>query len=370
MIFTVFYYSIKFYYIAHYGGHKMKNKVTMKQIAERLGVSINTVSLVLNDKAGVGEETRLAVLRIAEETGYLEQNEQYNKAYSSKNICVLMRRAYFNDMYFYSKVLYGIQNQAKHEGFDVIVYYADELSGVPSCVEKRKVAGIIIVGRVEQEKIKMLRPYNLPITFVDDTPFDEPTDSILTDNKLGAYQAVHQLIQWGYKNIGFFGDLNYSLSIKERYWGYLEALIQSGNFGGIKEVFNHALRFSILEDIEESILKQDETKILEIVKKIPELPQAFFCSNDRAAIMLSNALRSLGYSLPQDIGIVGFDDLDLATMVLPKLTTVRVSTKTMGATAANLLLSRIQNRKRPIEKVLLPVKLIVRDSALPVNLPE
>lgn len=344
------------------GDMYLKKKVTMKQLADRLGVSINAVSLALNNKEGVSERTRRQILQLANETGYLEQSNKYNKAFSSKNICVLIRKIYFQDMHFYSRVIYGIESQADQMGYDIIIQFTDDEVSVPSCVENQKVAGIIIVGSVEKERIEALSAYGIPMVVVDSTTYGYQVDSVLSDNRSGAFFAVNQLIRSGYRKIGFFGDLDYSLSIKERFFGYAEAMAGIMPDGAMQTALLECMKYSLLKNIEQHVLNKNVEAITELLQTVEELPEVFMCSNDRAAIVLMNALRACGYRIPEDIGIVGFDDMEISTMVVPTLTTMHIAKKNMGMKAVQTLQWRLQNRKAKQEKIILPVEMVVRES--------
>lgn len=336
----------------------------MKQLADQLGISINAVSLALNNKEGVSEKTRRQILQLANETGYLEQSNKYNKAFSSKNICVLIRKAYFQDMHFYSRVIYGIESQADQMGYDIIIQFTDEEVNVPSCVENQKVAGIIIVGFIEKDRIEALSAYGIPMVVVDSTTYGYQVDSVLSDNRSGTFFAVNHMIKNGYRKIGFFGDLDYSLSIKERFFGYAEAMAGIMQDGSMQTALLECMKYSLLKNIEQHVLNKNVEAITELLQTVEEMPEVFMCSNDRAAILLMNALRAKGYRIPEDIGIVGFDDMEISTMVVPTLTTMHIAKKNMGMKAVQTLQWRLQNRKAKQEKIILPVEMVVRDSVL------
>ncbi len=342
----------------------MKDKVTMKQLAEELGISINAVSLALNNREGVSEATRKRVLKLANETGYLEQSNKYSKTFSSKNICVLVRKIYFQDMHFYSRVIYGIEWQADKLGYDIIIQFTDEEVKVPTCVENQKVAGIIIVGPVEKDRVEALSIYGIPMVVVDSTTYGFTADNILSDNRGGAFLAANLLVKNGYRKIGFFGDLDYSLSIKERYFGYVEAMTGITEDKTMQAALLESMKYSLLKNIEDHVLAKNVGAIMERIRSIGELPEVFMCSNDRAAILLMNALRELGYRVPEDIGIVGFDDMEISTMVMPGLTTLHIAKKNMGMKAVQALQWRLQNRKAKPEKIILPVDMVIRGSVL------
>lgn len=338
-------------------------KITMKDIAEKLNISINAVSLALNSKAGVSEETRKQVLDVAEELGYLDKSPKFIKTFANKNICVIIKEYYFEDSVFYGKIMMGMGEEAKRKGYDIITCLInDSEKSIPSCIESKKVCGIIVIGYVDDDYLVNLKSYNIPVVLVDHTSLLESTDSILTDNKLGSFNITKLLIERGYKNIGFFGDLEYSLSIKERFFGYKEAIKSFLEFKNYKETEEFIDRNSILYEVEEHIINKDIEAIEEKLKQIEKLPEAFVCSNDNAAISLIAALKELGYKVPEDIAIVGFDDIVLGSLIEPKLTTVRVEKDFMGRKAIDRLLWRLENKKSPDEKTILSVEIVERDS--------
>ena len=338
-------------------------KITMKDIAERLDISINAVSLALNSKAGVSEETRKQVLDVAEELGYLDKSPKFVKSFANKNICVIIKKYYFEDNTFYSKIMMGIGEESRRKGYDIITCLINETEeSIPSCIESKKVCGIIVIGTIEDEYLVKLKNYKIPVVLVDHTSLLESTDSILTDNKLGSFNISKLLIEKGYKDIGFFGDLEYSLSIKERFFGYREAIKKFLKFNNFKEAEVFIEEQSVLYDVEQNIIDKNIEGIKERINRINKIPEAFVCSNDNAAIALITSLKELGYMVPKDIAVVGFDDIVLSSLIEPKLTTVRVEKDFMGRKAVDRLLWRIENKKDPDEKTILSVEVIERDS--------
>ena len=132
-------------------------KVTMKDIANKLGISINAVSIALNDKPGVSDEMRLEILKMADKMGYINQKRQYLSVYSKSNICILMQSYYADTGHFYSIVLRSIVEQAKVFGyFSILNYFEDGHFVVPECIEERKVAGILVVGKISDSNLLLL----------------------------------------------------------------------------------------------------------------------------------------------------------------------------------------------------------------------
>lgn len=340
----------------------MKKRVTMADIAKELGVSINAVSLALNDRAGVGEDTRKKVLNLAEELGYLDQSTKYLTSYSNKNICILLENRFFNDMQFYGRILLGLEDAAKKAGYDLLINSFETTKEIPSCVVNHKVAGIIVVGKIEDDFLTRLKEYKIPILLLDYTSPMESVDSVMTDNLKGAYKMTKYLMDKGFHRIGFFGGLEYSPSIRERFFGYLEAIQQNMGFSTFEESTNYAQQYSMLENVETYVIHKEHAKLGELFQKIKKRPEVLLCSNDKAAILLCKALGQLGYSIPRDISIAGFDDIELSKMVIPRITTVHVYKELMGRTAMECLLKRMEFPKRKIEKVVMDIKIVERDS--------
>lgn len=201
----------------------------MKDIAERLNLSINAVSLALNDKVGVSEETRKIVLKTADEMGYFDENPSFIAKNHFRNICLLIEERNFRDTHFYTKVILGIENEAKKNNYDILVNFMNQDDfQVPSSVETRKVSGILVVGTIKDEHLEKLLKYDIPTVLVDHASFTISTDAVLTQNMPGTYMATQYLIRKGHTQIGFFGEIDFSLSFKERWLGFNEAMRNAG----------------------------------------------------------------------------------------------------------------------------------------------
>lgn len=339
----------------------MSNKVTMKDIAEKLNISINAVSLALNNKFGVSDETRAKVLKTADEMNYFDRKPKYLNTFSNKNICLVLEHRFLDDQYFYFKVILGMQMEAKKNNYDIIMSFVDEDNYlIPSCIKQGKVSSIIVLGPLKNEYILKLKKFGLPMVLVDNCLFLEPIDSILTNNMLGTYSAVSYLVKKGFTKLGFIGDLSYSRSIQERYFGFYEAIKDFKLYENSIEEYIET--YSLTSKIEEIIIDNNINVFVEKLKQIKKLPQAFICSNDNAAIILNNALKLLKYNVPEDVSIIGFDDIYLCNMTLPKLTSIRVNKELMGRKAVKRLIWRLNHKDEPSENIRLSVELVERES--------
>lgn len=336
-------------------------KVTMKDIAKKLNISINAVSIALNDKPGVSDEMRLLILRTADEMGYINEKRKYLSVFSRSNICILMQSYYADTGHFYSIVLKSIVEEAKNLGYSSIMnYFEDMHMDIPECIIDRKVAGILIVGKISDMNLQKLKSIGIPIVLVDFTSLYDSCDCILTHNKQGGYMMTSYIIQRGYQKIGFFGDLNYSLSFQDRFLGYKLALMNHNIIHGFNDE-DYIHKYSFLENIEKYVLNHRTDEIEKILQS-KELPEVLICANDSNAFIVIQAFMNLGIKVPENIGVTGFDDTPLAAKFNPPLTTMQVQKESMGKEAVHRLIDRIQ-RKDYIQKTeLLSAQIIKRSS--------
>ena len=336
-------------------------KITMKDIAKRLNVSINAVSIALNDKPGVSDEMRLQILRTADEMGYINQKKQYLSIFSKSNICVLMQSYYANTGHFYSIVLCSIVEQAKNFGyFSILNYFEDNDFHMPECIVDRKVAGVLVVGKISDSHLKALKKVGIPVVLVDFTSLGDPCDCVLTHNRQGRYMLTDYVVLKGYKTIGFFGDLDYSFSFQDRFMGYKQALIQN-QIVSSEEVDSYIEEHSFLHNIEKYILANEITEIVKILKS-KKLPEVLICANDSNAFAVISALKDMGLKIPEDIGVTGFDDTPLCEKANPQITTVQVQKELMGQVAVSNLMDRIHRKENTPMTQLLSVKIVERAS--------
>ncbi len=304
---------------------------------------------------------RIEILRTADEMGYINQKRKYLSVFSKTNICVLMQSYYADTGHFYSIVLRSIVEQAKVFGFfSILNYFDDQKLQLPECIVERKVSGMIIVGKISDDNLMLLKKTGIPVVLVDFTSLYTPCDCVLTHNRQGGYMMTNHVISKGYKKIGFFGDLSYSLSFEDRYMGYRQALMNSGivNNEGLIEYID---RYSFTKGIENYVLNNDIQGIVNILKS-KELPEVLVCANDSNAFIVILALNQLGMKIPEDIGVVGFDDTPLCTKSIPKITSIQVQKELMGQVAVSKLVDLIHRKESVTTTQLLSVKIIERNS--------
>jgi DNA-binding LacI/PurR family transcriptional regulator len=347
----------------------MSKKATMKDIAKATGLSINAVSLALNDRKGVSEATRIRIMEAAQKLGYLDRKLQYIRTFGQHHFCVLIQDIYYREhknMDFYNQILYHIIREARDRGYDVLVHYFNEQDmGIPDCIAKHRVAGIAVLGKISTSNIERLMTMNIPAVIVDHNPRLPNTNCIITDNISGGYMAVKYLIRKGFTRIGYVGDFSYSKSVKERYYGFLEALVQEG-LTRFEETGEYIRRYSLIAEIEPFLVNNDIDAIKRLLPRKAQLPQAYFCENDAAAIIVMDALKRKKIRIPEEISIIGFDNGILAETYNPKLTTINVNRELMGQKAVRRLIQLIDNENSEAEHAVLGVELVERDSVRPL----
>lgn len=343
----------------------MKRKAaTMQDIARQVGISVNAVSLAIKNRPGVSEETRRKVLEIAREIGYQVRSAQPvpEVQEARRTICVLLRYRFFRDFRFYGRILLGIEETAKKAGYDVQICSFDDES-VPASVREHRVAGIIVLGMIEDKFITRLREYDVPLVLADHQSSYHALDCVVSDNYFGAYGMTMHLFKKGYTRIGYFGDREYTPSTRDRYFGVLKAIQDHVCPGDLKQALDYLERFSGCGKIERYVVEQNAQRIFELYQAIPAKPEALVCSNDELAILLMQALQKNDISVPGDIAIAGFDDIETGAMVTPTLTTMHVQKKLMGQRAVECLLHRLEHPGELPEKRTMSVTLVERESA-------
>ncbi|MDR2534766.1 MAG: LacI family DNA-binding transcriptional regulator [Treponema sp.] len=338
-----------------------KKKATMLDIAEALNISVNAVSLALNDKKGVSDSVRIKVLETASALGYLDRNPRFLNPAGRHTFCVMMQDMYLMDG-FYNEVLHAVVAEARDNGYDTLLqHFNDETMTIPDCIVQRRISGLIILGKIAVGNVERLQALSVLMVIVDHPPLLSNIHYVLTDNRSGGFLATRRLIRAGFTKIGFFGDLSYTISVRDRYYGFVEALYQEGFIKtGYEEAYTR--RFSITGGIEPFIRSQNIDAVLAVLPERSGLPQAFFCSNDSAANILIKALAKKDVSVPKDISVIGFDNIASSKTMEPQLTTINVNKDLLGRTAVKQLLRLISGNNREVMHILLGVELVERAS--------
>ncbi len=336
-------------------------RVTMAQIAEKSDVSLTTVSLVLRNKSGAGipAETRQRVLNTARELGYRPRTPNGDLPRQTLAQIGVVLRAREDDLPlanpFYSHILAGIEAACRQNRLNflsaTLPVNADSYPiEVPRLLADERVDGLLLVGTfVDRTLDHLLGEKSVPTVLVDAYSDSNAYDAVVTENYPGAYQAVSHLIAHGHQHIGIVGSLARAYpSIRERRRAYVDALQE------------HGLTATYFADCH----LQREAAFAVTTQLLQQQPQitALFGVNDDMAIAAMRAAQTLGKRVPQDISVIGFDDIDLAHLTVPALTTMQVDKISLGRTAVQTLLNRVQSPESPRMTVELRPRLIERQS--------
>lgn len=330
-------------------------KVTIKDIAEKAGVSITTVSQILNNKGSrFSEETRRKVLQVIEEYDYKPDFFASNLINRhSKTIGMIVPD--ITD-FFFSKVIEGVESYLNPLGYMIIlcnsrndkereIRYLEELA-------HRSVDGILlatpnVLGPKYGPHSDFYR--RMPLILLDRGVNERETGRLLVKEYEGAYQAVKLLVDYGHRHIGMLRETEDYYQLSERYNAYRHVLTDAG-----------------ISYRKEYVCEGELTTPggYHAAKKLLENPEitAIFCSNDSMAVGCYQAIYEAGKKVPEDISVIGFDGLKITQYMVPPLTTVSQSSFDMGFYAAKFLVDAIDFPNRRIPNKIFDAKLIIRES--------
>jgi LacI family transcriptional regulator len=334
-------------------------KLKSKDIAKVLGVSPATVSLVLNNKPGISEETRLRILNFLTENGYDVSKLTAQPSDSKKVIQFTVYKKHgkvVSDTPFFSELIESIHRAARNEGYDLTITYIDEkldnLSSILSMVEQSDIAGMIILAT--EMYAKDLEPFhrlNLPILLLDSQFDDHDINTVCINNSDGIYKAVKYLTDLGHSKIGYLHSNIWIYNFEQRMLRFVQHMRDKSL------VIPDDYFFHLEPTIEGSY--RDMKALLAAGK---EIPQALFADNDIIAFGAIKALKEAGYSIPNDVSIIGFDDTPYCELLEPKLTTIRVFKQQMGTIAVNRLIQCIDATNQCVQKTYIGTQLVERKS--------
>jgi len=333
-------------------------KSTIKDVAKKAGVSIATVSFVINKSKNVSLETKNRVLKAIKSLNYHPSKSAINLVSGKTgNIGFIVTDDHFlRTEPFYTRIFLGTEFEARSEGYYILLtsIRADfnEKDILPRFILNKSVDGIIIAGKISHNLIERMSAYNLPTVFVDYIP---PTNSyplVLIDNIQGALLATNHLINLGHTNIAFIGGDIEHPSLSHRLYGYKQALENAH----IPVKNNLIITDDKYPDRQNGF--NSAKKLFSKNKNVT----AVFAGNDAMAIGVLHYLKDNGYKVPQDVSLIGFDDVEADLMLSPPLTTIRVPKIELGVEALKLLVNTLKNKKSLSKKILVPVELIVRES--------
>jgi LacI family transcriptional regulator len=327
-------------------------RITMADVAREAGVSLMTVSRVLNDQDGISEATRQRIQAVVERLGYRRSN--IARGLVTKRTGTLGLVVPDNSNAYFSEVARGVEHAAYAKGYNVFLCNTEENAerekAVLMSLAEKQVDGLILCSsRLAREELGSYLGYFQAQVLVNRSLDNDTSSAVRPDDESGGRLAVEHLLQYNRRAIGMLAGPERSFSGGLRLKGYADALAAGGvtpNVGWIQ----HCL----------PMVDASRAAAIELLTRHPEL-NGIFCFNDLVAIGALQACLELGRRVPDDVAIVGFDDIPLASYVTPALTTIHTARYELGVRASETLLAHLDG-DAPRVDIILPVKLIVRAS--------
>lgn len=338
---------------------KTSHEVTIIDVAKEAGVSYSTVSRVVNNKSYVKPDTREKVLQAMTRLGYQANLQARSLAGGRSNVIGLLVVDLTTQ--YMGEIMRGIDGVLAANQYELMLYTTHRRKTKESAYVNMMARGLadgllIILPREPEAYLESLRQREFPYVLIDQLGIDDRDASVVCANYQGGYEATKHLIDLGHKRIAIITGWMDMISAQHRLDGYRAALTDHN-----------------IPSDESLIVKGDFTQSCGFIGTnqlldLPEPPTAIFASNDVSAMGVMNAVQTHNLKVPEDISIVGFDDIPMAPILSPQLTTVRQPLTDMGKLATELLLDLIHKPEDAQTGIVLPTQLIIRESTAPPRL--
>lgn len=328
----------------------MKTKVTITDIAQKAGVSIATVSRILNNKGVVSAATQKRVLQVMEE---LQYDNSLVQDYASTNVILVFIPDFVNP--FYARIIDGIQQTAHENNYEIYLMQTKDIysnfNSFCSLVKNGNFRGVLWLSTIPPVELLSMIGHICPMVMCCEYPENYNISYVSIDDISSAYKAVNYLVSTGCRRIGLINcSLKYKYA-KHRREGYLKAL-DNANLEFCPEwtvglpYINYSLAYS---------------SILQVLNSA-QLPDAFFACSDVFAAAAINAAHHCGLRVPEDLSVIGFDNVETSRITSPTLTTISQPTFQLGQQSCAMLLEKINNPYISSRQLLLDTELIIRGS--------
>ena len=334
----------------------MERRATLRDVAEKAGVTTATVSYILNDKKNFPDETKQRVMAAIAELGYIPNlSARTLTQRSSKLIGIVVpqtegSRLMFQNN-FYSEILGSIEFHARQNGYHIIISATDANESYLRLARERNLDGIIVIGMYPDEFYRQMKESRIPIVLVDSYCNDHYYHNIRIDDAYGSYLATHYVLSKGHRNIAFFsGQIKENGVMKKRLTGYRDALAEYDVVFDQRYVFEGKIDYASGIDAAERLLTSG----------VPAT--AVVAAADILAIGAMKGFYERGIRVPEDISVMGFDDLEISQYLTPGLSTIRQEISQKGEKAVELLINNIKEPNLTKQEQILPVQLVERGS--------
>lgn len=329
---------------------------TLKDVAKLAGFSLATVSRVLNHDEGlnVSDDTRKRIFEAAEELGYQTIKQRSRNLKKRIKIGVIhwySQKEELGDPYYLS-VAKGIEKECFNRKIEFTSIYKD--GDKYTTGELDELDGFIAIGKFDSENIQEFSTFTRNIVFVDSSPDEKAFDSVIVDIRSATLEVLKHIVGSGYRKIGFIGGREYvgksrKYLVDEREKAYRDFTRKEGIYNE-ENIYIGSFTMEAGYDLMKKAIAKGN------------IPEIFFVASDSMAMGVMQALYEASLRIPQDVAIVSFNDIHTSKYLIPPLSTIRVHTEFMGATAVGLLLERIKENRQIPKKVVIPTEFIIRES--------
>ena len=337
-------------------------RVTLKDVAQRAGVTTATVSYALSGKRPISEATKQRVMEAIAELDYVpDLNARGLSMRDSKLIGVVVpqtepgERLMFQNS-FYSEVLGSIEYYARQQGYHILISATDANESYLTLAKQRNLDGIIVIGMYPDEFYQQMKKTQIPIVLIDSYCNDHYYHNIRIDDAYGSYLATRYMLECGHTRIAFFaGQMKENGVMKKRLLGYRQALEEFAVPYRKEYIFEGQIDYTSGIALANRLMDQG-------------LPATgVVAAADILAIGAAKGFFERGKRVPEDYSLIGFDDVEIAQYLTQGLTTIRQQISLKGQKAVELLLKHIEDPSLPKQEEILPLQLVVRGSVKKLN---
>lgn len=338
-------------------------RATIRDVATAAGVSISTVSLYTQGRAGVSGDTAARIAQAIQQLGYVprqasnqgQRGQRNHRGQTSKLFALLLEEMSLSAFpeTVYGAIINAIETEAKQQGYNMVLSVIAQ-AGVPRLVVDEQVAGVIILGGcpLNDRVAVQLAAHKTPLVLLDNYVVGAAIDAIVPDNEWGGYQAIQHLAELGHRRIAIIeGPAKYK-TLTDRLWGALRAA--------------HDLALTIPAAYRPTPQSSGHPwkgyREMQTLLALPEPPTAVFAISDKTAFGALEAIREAGLRVPDDLSLVGFDNEVRAEHTTPPLTTVHLPKHQMGVLAVQRLVGQINGAVAAPVRTCIPTHVVVRHS--------